>query len=140
MNVCEPGVKMADFAHVKMAELLTVMAGALHDAALDPHADAVHDMRVSIRRFQQGLRVFGQYLPNKPVRRVRKQIKRIMDCAGDLRNHDIAIGLVKRAGRDIPELAQQRVAAQEALSAVLVEVVTPGLADEWSAALRVGKS
>ena len=45
----------------KVEELIDTAVFALHDALRLHEADAVHRMRVSIRRLQQALRLFEQY-------------------------------------------------------------------------------
>jgi inorganic triphosphatase YgiF len=64
--------------------------------ALDP--DAVHDLRVSIRRLNQSLRTFGSLLPDGEPRKVRRQARRLMRLAGEIRNRDVALEWMARDG------------------------------------------
>jgi CHAD domain-containing protein len=130
---------MADFARMKMRDLVDTMTAALNAAAAHPHPDAVHDMRVSIRRFQQGSRVFRQFLPEKRLKRIRSQVKEVMEHAGELRNHDIALMLVRRHGANFPVLAERRAAAREELLEVLARIAGQDLPERWRAELKIGE-
>jgi CHAD domain-containing protein len=130
---------MGDFAAVKMRDLVDTMAGALNAAAAHPDPDAVHDMRVSIRRFQQGARVFQQFLPEKRLKRIRKQVKEVMVHAGELRNHDIALMLVRRQGASFPVLTERRTAARQAFLTALAEIAGADLPERWRRELKLGK-
>lgn len=131
MKVCSPGISMRDFASAKTLELLDTTVEALMTAAQSAGVEAVHKMRVSIRRLQQALRLFKQYLRKRGVERVKKQLKEIMTAAGELRNHDIAIALVRRLGTPVPVLVERRIAAKQQLSDVLLRIVQPDLRERW---------
>jgi CHAD domain-containing protein len=60
-------------------------------------ADAVHDLRVSIRRLTECLRVFDQFFPRGKEKRVRRKLDALMDLASEVRNRDIALVLLRRA-------------------------------------------
>ncbi|MEJ7607159.1 MAG: CHAD domain-containing protein [Bryobacteraceae bacterium] len=92
--IVRPGIKMREYARKKTLQLMEDTVFALHDAARLHDPESVHRMRVAIRRFQQALRTFAQYLPPDGVTKVRKQLKQAMDYAGRLRNYDIALELV----------------------------------------------
>jgi CHAD domain-containing protein len=94
-------------------------------------------MRVSIRRLQQGLRLFAQYFRKRGVRRVRGELKEIMEPAGELRNFDIAMQLVRRLGSPLPHLSEQRVAAKQRLCDVLTRVAQPDLFERWRGELGI---
>ena len=138
MSVCASGVSMRQFAVAQTAELVGAAVDALMLAAQSPGAEAVHKMRVSIRRLQQALRLFSQFLRKRGVDRVRKQLKAIMTAAGELRNHDIAIALVKRLGTPMPVLVERRIAAKQTLSDVLLRTVQPDLRERWTRQLGIG--
>ena len=138
MRVCAPGVSMREFAVAQTAELMQTTVDALIVAAQAPSADAVHKMRVSIRRLQQALRLFSQYLKKRGVARLRKQLKEIMTAAGELRNFDIAIALVRRLGTPLAVLGERRVAARQTLSDVLLRIVQPDLRQRWATQLGIG--
>ena len=89
-------------AHVdELARDLIVRFGAqIERAAADGDADAIHDLRVSIRRLSQCLRIFPQFFPRRPARKVRGHMRRIIKLAGEVRNRDIALELLKEARLD----------------------------------------
>lgn len=138
MTVCWPGTSMRDFATAKTRELLDVAVEALMIAAQSAGVEAVHKMRVSIRRLQQALRLFKQYFRKRGVERLKKQLKEIMTAAGELRNHDIAIALVRRLGTPVPVLVERRIVAKQQLSDVLLRVVQPDLRERWVRQLGMG--
>lgn len=73
------------------------------DAALSavhaaPHdADALHDLRVATRRFQQCLRLFSGFFNRDRSKRIRRKLRRLMDRCGAVRNYDIALHLLQEA-------------------------------------------
>ena len=137
MNVCAHGVSIREYAIAQTTNLLATAATALSAAAKSPDAEAVHKMRVSIRRLQQGMRLFSQFLKKRGAGRVRKQLKDVMTAAGELRNFDIAIPLVKRLGTPLPELKEQRTIAKQRLAEVLGRIVQPDLRSTWAAELGI---
>ncbi len=54
---------MHDYAIEQMNRLLTTLAFQVHRAAKKPGPEEIHDLRVSIRRFSQGLRIVLRFLP-----------------------------------------------------------------------------
>lgn len=64
-----------------------------------PNPDAVHDLRVAIRRADQALVTFKHHLPRKVAKRIRKQLKAVLSSAGTLRDLDIAIELLSKNGQ-----------------------------------------
>jgi CHAD domain-containing protein len=63
--------------------------------------ETIHDIRVSIRRYTQCLRVFQDLFDPAGVKRTRKRLKKLMDLCGETRNYDIAQDVLREAG--IPE-------------------------------------
>ena len=55
------------------------------------NVNAVHDMRVALRRLRGALRDFVQVINEKPLRRVKTDLKRISDTLGVVRDLDVAI-------------------------------------------------
>lgn len=72
--------------------------------------DEVHDFRVAVRRLAQALRVFGELLPGKEARRMRKALKPALDAAAAVRDLDVDSELLARLGlrRDHPLLEKMR--------------------------------
>jgi len=126
---------MESFATQKIEEMIDAVVFGLHDAARLDEPDAVHHLRVSIRRFQQALRIFEQYPRRRGVKQIRSQLKKAMNAAGDLRNRDIALELASKSGKDFPELRASRADSRKAFRATLREIGKKDLARKWRAAL-----
>jgi CHAD domain-containing protein len=101
-----------------------------------PGADEIHDLRVSIRRFNHALRTFVPLLPAKRVRRVRKRLKRVMVLTSETRNRDIALELLDREHAAPRGLLRRRVvmerdACAAELIADLKKLVVRDFAARW---------
>jgi len=112
-------------------ELLESAAKAIRKTATSPDHEAVHKMRVSIRRFQQALRLFRQFLRRKGVDSVRAELRAIMVEAGNLRNHDIALSLAGNHRSVSKYLTEQRKLAEAKVAAALAVVAGAWLAERW---------
>jgi len=77
-----------------MNHLLTTLAFRVHRAAKKPAPEEVHDLRVGIRRFSQGLRLFADLFPTWEVKKIKKLLKRMMRLTSEIRNRDIALELL----------------------------------------------
>jgi len=80
-----------DYAIDQMNRLLTTLAFRVHLAAKSPGPDQIHDVRVGIRRFSQGLRMFGDFFPKREAKKIRKLLKRMMRLTSKIRDRDIAL-------------------------------------------------
>src|ERR1700722_3736988 len=89
---------MRKFAHVQVDALLRRLAAQAKRAAETADADSVHDLRVSIRRLSRALRSFAQFFPGKQWKRIRKDLSCLMDAAAALRDNDVALELLEKAG------------------------------------------
>jgi CHAD domain-containing protein len=71
----------------------------LRHAAKHPEdPDAIHDLRVSIRRVVQAFKTFGELLDPAPVKRLRRRLRKVMDLCAAVRNCDVALTLLDQAG------------------------------------------
>ena len=64
---------------------------------------AVHDLRVAVRRFSQALRIFKRCFRGKQVRRIRRELKHIITVGGEVRNCDMALKVLSKSKRQIPD-------------------------------------
>lgn len=126
-----PAATMRDYAVAKTGALLDEAAAAITSAARTPDEEAVHKMRVSIRRLQQAIRLFRQYFDSRGFEHVKDRMRAIMEVAGELRNRDIAMKLVADADGDTGELAAQRLAYKEKLDDVLKRYLNSDLSRSW---------
>jgi len=60
--------------------------------------DAIHDLRVSIRRVIQAFKIFRELLDPAPVKHVRRRLHELMDVCGAVRNCDVALTLLDQVG------------------------------------------
>lgn len=86
-----------EYALEQVASLLGRLVFQVHRAARSNDPDAVHDLRVSIRRFNQSTRAFGQFFPPRDVKKIRRRLRKIMESAAEVRDRDVALGLCAQA-------------------------------------------
>ena len=87
------------FARDHADRLLGRLAFQVSRAIKSHNAETVHDLRVVIRRFAQALRVFKPCFRGKELRKIRRELKRMMAIGGEVRNHDIALKLLAKSKR-----------------------------------------
>ena len=92
------GEPIGKYAGAQASRRLDRFAFELRRAAKSGDADAIHDLRVAIRRLSQCLRVFGQFFPARNSKKIRRRLRRIMDLAAEIRNRDITLALLREAG------------------------------------------
>ena len=85
-----------EFVVEQMNHLLTTLAFAAHRASNKPGPDEIHDLRVSIRRFTQGLLLFPDFFPKWEVKKIKRMLKRMMRLTSEIRNRDIALEFLHR--------------------------------------------
>lgn len=78
--------------------LMRAMASQITKSAGDNDAEAIHDLRVSIRRLRECLRTFKDLFPPAPRKKIRKQLRQLMKAAERVRSADIALKLLAKAG------------------------------------------
>jgi CHAD domain-containing protein len=105
-------------------------------------ADAIHDLRVSIRRLSQCLRAFGAFLPRGKVKKVRRGLRSLMNLAAEVRNSDVALGLLSRAGVAAKSpvagsLRRRRLEAEQALLGWIKQWQRRDLSRKWRAQLEL---
>jgi CHAD domain-containing protein len=122
----------------RVAALLDQLVFEIHRAAGLQDAASVHNARVAIRRFDQSIRIFGQYLPHGACRKIQKKLKELMDAAGQVRNRDITLRLMGDAP-GMRELERQRKEAKQKLSLVLHRLGRPGLSSKWRTSLKLDR-
>jgi CHAD domain-containing protein len=115
---------MMSYAAAQVQTRFKRLASQLRRAAKhsrDP--DAVHDLRVSTRRFMQSLKVFGQFFDRQSTKKMRRRLRRLMDLSGEARNCDIALDLLELAGVDggksALQLRRRRKRAEDILARLL---------------------
>ena len=89
---------MREYVRLQTGILLRRLAIQVTRTARTGDADAIHDLRVAIRRLSRCLRVFAQFYPERSWKPVRRRLADLMDACGSVRDRDIAIGLLQQAG------------------------------------------
>ena len=84
-------VPIRDFAVSQINRLLTDLAFEAHRATKSSDADAIHDLRVAVRRFDEALRLFPDFFQHREIKKIRKRLNRMMDLTSEIRNRDIAL-------------------------------------------------
>lgn len=126
---------MDQFASVQMNRLLGKLAFQVRHAAKQPDENAIHDLRVSIRRFSQCLREFRQFFPRRETKKILKQLGKVMDLAAEMRNRDIAVQLIGGPGAAEPlfldRLRREREETKRTLTRVLVQWRRRDFSRKW---------
>jgi CHAD domain-containing protein len=89
---------MRDHVKLQTAILLRRFAYQVVHTAHSETADAIHDLRVAIRRLSNCLRVFAKFYPRHSAKRIRSRLSGLMSLAGAVRDADIALELLVQAG------------------------------------------
>jgi CHAD domain-containing protein len=88
---------LAEYAVQTIVELMDKVQKESVAAAKDASEERIHDLRVSIRRLSETLRVFEDVCPDDSAAAIRKDLKQAMRLAGRIRNHDVAAELAKKS-------------------------------------------
>lgn len=131
---------ITSYARQQITARLGRLVFEVHRASRGMDVEAIHDLRVAIRRFSQSLAVFSSLLPKRPVKKVRRRLKRIRDAAGRVRDLDIAMALVESLEADKDgalraHLAEARKQAEPALADELRRFTDSNQSEKWRAAL-----
>jgi CHAD domain-containing protein len=88
-----------EFSLERVGALLDRLAAEVERAAQSRNDPvAIHELRVSIRRFAQALRALGATFSKKDRNAVRERLREMMDLAAELRGRDVALELFEAAG------------------------------------------
>ena len=114
------------YAEGKIGELEARVESEARKTLENGHADAIHDLRVSIRRLTQALRAFEALVGKKRAKQLRRRLRRWMDAAAEIRNRDIALELLTASGMEAEgavagRLIAARQAAHDRLAQLLAE-------------------
>jgi CHAD domain-containing protein len=117
-------IPVRDYAAEQTSTLLRRLAYQASRTAKLADVDAIHDLRVSIRRLAQCLRVCSQFFPRERTRKIRQKLEAVMDLASQVRDRDIAVELLAGAP-PLPDstlaqvLSDERTEAERLLVAAL---------------------
>jgi CHAD domain-containing protein len=134
-------IETRKFAGQNATRLLGRLAFQMSLTKKAPDSGSVHDLRVSIRRFNQALGVFKSCFPGKETRKIRRRTKKLMTLAGTVRNFDIALKLLaKSPGEEAaslrPKLQSQRKESGRVLIGALKRRIERKSSLKWRTALE----
>jgi CHAD domain-containing protein len=135
------GTATRRFAREQADRLLGRLAFQVGRSIKSHNADAIHDLRVSIRRFVQALRMLKPCFRGKELRKIRRELKGIMAVAGEVRNHDIALKLLAKSKRTEraslqPKIQSGRRDAERSLITLLKSWLERKSSLKWRGALE----
>ena len=126
---------MDQFAGRQASRLLGKLAFRVRHAAKRPNEEAIHDLRVSIRRLSQCLREFRQFFPRHRTRKILAQLAKMMDLAAEARNRDIALELIgggsSAKSAFAANLRKEREVAKQELTAALTRWRRHDFSRKW---------
>src|SRR5207247_11327085 len=88
---------MRKFAGSQTGILLRRFASRVRRTAKEADAEAIHHLRVAIRRLRRCLQVFSEFYPDGSWKKIRRRLALLMDAAGEVRDRDIALELLAAA-------------------------------------------
>jgi hypothetical protein len=88
-----------EFARRETADRLHRVLAELERISANPGEDEVHDLRVSIRRYNQAARIFRPLLAGA-ARKIAKRLSTLLETAAEVR--DLDVGLVILAALGVP--------------------------------------
>jgi CHAD domain-containing protein len=90
---------MREYVRLQTAMLLRRLAFQVSRTARSgKDAEAIHDLRVAIRRLSRCLRVFAEFYPGDSWKKIRKELGELMQSAGRVRDRDVVLALLAEAG------------------------------------------
>ncbi len=126
---------MQDFGRRQIASVLKTFSARLNRVAETGDPEDIHDLRVAIRRLSRALRVFGSWKP------IRAQLRHGMQLAGAVRDRDIALELLEKAGVSprtavVRRLIVERRQANQEFLAEMRRWQEQQIVRQWSKSLR----
>jgi CHAD domain-containing protein len=128
-------ISIADYGRGQLSRQLDVLVFEMHQTRRLQDVESVHKLRVAIRRFRQGLRVFEEYFPNKRTKKIRRDIRKIRYLAGDVRTRDIAIEMIREAQLDPQGIVDEREQYKAELIGALSKLCNEELSVRWRSEL-----
>jgi CHAD domain-containing protein len=135
-------MNMHEYVRLQTGILLAGLASQVNRAARTGDAEAIHDLRVAVRRLSRCLRVFAQFYPARSSKPMRRRLGGLMDACGSVRDRDIAIELLEKAGVPaasplVRQLDRERRAADEEMRRELRRWKARGSWRHWRAQLEL---
>jgi len=136
--------RLQTYAREQISKRLGKLVYQVKAVEKSPAPEAVHDLRVAIRRFNQSLSVFSSILPPRAILKTRKRLKSLMDAAGTLRDRDVTLLLLEEAGfksKDplCKQLASERRAAKKTFLQSVKQLGQTNYSAKWRRALELSE-
>ena len=129
---------LSQYVRVQTTVLIRQVHEQSHRVEIDTSDEAIHDLRVAIRRLSETLRVFKDLFPGGAAKAVRKDLKTAMRRAGRTRNCDIARELMAKARMPASaELTDDRDQAAKDLADMLSRWNKKARSQKWQEHLHV---
>jgi CHAD domain-containing protein len=98
-----PDASFAEAAHTAIHKQLNMLLDNLPGTRAGDDIEALHDMRVASRRLRAALSVFVDAYPAKQFVPLEKQVARVTDALGAVRDADVLIEFMQEASDQAPE-------------------------------------
>ena len=136
------GAGRKSLAADRVTRLLERLAYQISSARHSRGEEAVHDLRVAIRRLLQALAVFKPQLASKELKKIRRSLKDTMALAGEVRDCDVVLRCLpdfrSPGAAALREKFQvRRKAAERALLSALSRWLARGTSSKWREKLEI---
>jgi CHAD domain-containing protein len=103
---------MHEYAHWQTITLLRRLVKEASRTARSGEPEAIHDLRVAIRRLKGCLGLFAVFYRARGRKELKKELQNLMDACGAVRDRDIALRLLADAGAPAASAVVRRLTAQ----------------------------
>lgn len=100
------GATFAEAAHSSIRQQVDELLDNLPGTRAGDDIEALHDMRVASRRLRAVLSVFETVFPAKKFTPLEKQVARVTDALGAVRDADVQIEFLQKEKEAVPESRQ----------------------------------
>lgn len=101
-----PNASFREAAAAALRPQMDALMLHLHGTRAGDDIEALHDMRVASRRLRAALSVFAPVYPPRRFRPVEKQVARVTDALGAVRDADVQMEFIEHARAAAPESAR----------------------------------
>ena len=98
-----PDATFTEAANTSLRQQLEEMMSNLEGTRAGDDIEALHDMRVASRRLRAALSVFAAAFPPKPFAVTEKEVSRVTDALGAVRDADVQIEFMQSVEEKAPE-------------------------------------
>ncbi len=101
-----PDASFAQAAHTSLRQQLHELLDNLTGTRAGDDVEALHDMRVASRRLRSALSVFAEAYPARQFQPLEKQVAKITDALGAVRDADVLIEFIQIQRESAPPSAR----------------------------------